>query len=118
MVLHYVGIDNRCQNFKFPPQTSPGGGCPPQWGTFLPNQPILMKIWHELSLIMWKLIAIVRNSNLTPIPPQGEGVLPPQWETFVPNRLVLMKFGMSCPYSCGNGLLLSEIQIVFIQKFC
>merc|ERR1712074_34545 len=34
-----------------------------------------------------------------------------QWGTFVPNQPILMKFGMSCPYSCGNGLLLSEIQI-------
>ena len=49
--------------------------------------------------------------KFTPRPlPQG-GVLPPQWGTFVPNQPILMKFGMSCPYSCGNGLLLSEIQI-------
>ena len=59
---------------------------------------------------MWKSIAVVRNSNLPPVPPQGGGASP-QWGTFVPNQPILMKFGMSCPYSCGNGLLLSEIQI-------
>merc|ERR1712074_448683 len=32
------------------------------------------EIWHELSLFMWKWIAVVRNSNsLPPIPPSGGG---------------------------------------------
>ena len=47
----------------------------------------------------------------SPNPLLGGGGYPPEWGTFVPNQPILMKFGMSCPYSCGNGLLLSEIQI-------
>ena len=63
MELHYLGIDNRCRNFKFPPQTPPGGATPPNGGPlYLIND--FDEIWHELSLIMWKLIAVVSGAAL------------------------------------------------------
>ena len=37
----------------------------PQWGTFVPEQPIFIKIRHELSLIIWKLIAVLHKFKFT-----------------------------------------------------